>query len=136
MVKINFKIVVLIVWVTLLLTLSVYFIKRKSGYAKILDKKGRYTVGVTNGWIRNHRSSKFSINYEFTHNRKSYRSVVMVTDLSDIITNEGVYLVVYDIENPKNSKLLPSKHVCKVYIDNFIDTGWIDYTKYVTLCQY
>jgi hypothetical protein len=136
MVKINFKIVVLFVWVISFLALSVFFIKRKSDYTKILNKKGRYTVGVTKGWIRNHRSSKFSINYEFTHNRKSYRNVEMVTALSDINTNEGMYLVVYDIENPKNSKLLLSKHVCKVYIDNFMDTGWIDYKKYVTLCQH
>ena len=135
MVSIKLNRLLLYAWILLSISIAFFFINRQIKYKRILDSKGRFTVGVTKGWIHNHRSSKFSVYYEFTHKSIKYRNVEMISSLRQIDEKEGEYLVKYDIDNPKNSKLYFNMKVCRVYVDNFMDTGWVDYKKYATLCE-
>jgi hypothetical protein len=108
-------------------------IKHQNKNQNDLEARGRYIVGVTKGTVTNHRSSKTAIDYSYPYNGNTYQSSMHESSVKGIKTVGGKYLVIFDPQNPKNSKMLFDKEVEYTTLINFADTGWTKIPDFVIL---
>ncbi|HRX93210.1 MAG TPA: hypothetical protein P5158_03800 [Chitinophagaceae bacterium] len=117
----------------LILLVSLLSIKKKNKRNNELIERGRYAIAETKGWIHNHRSSGFDLDYAFKFKGFEYRRFISLSSLSRVKTKGAKYIVLFDPTNPKNSKLLLDKEVLRCEYENYADTGWIELPSFVIL---
>lgn len=92
--------------------------------AKLLDENGRYIIGTTEGWVHNHRSSDYALDYSYTVNGVIYKTFMYLDNISGIETKKGKYLVRFYPPNPRISKILLNYKVI-ANPGNYKNTGWV-----------
>lgn len=127
-----------LLFLVLFLPVVIISVKNKKTDEDNLKKRGRYVVGKTERWGYNPRSSGYFIHYNYSYNKTIFSESIGVSRISDITTNGGVYMVIFDPENPRNSKMLFDKEVCNCNSApncGYIDTGWITIPGYIKICD-
>lgn len=127
-----------LLFVVLFLPILIISLKNKKTDEDKLKKRGRYVVGKTERWGKNPRSSDYFIHYNYSFNKATFSESIGVSRISNIITRGGAYLVIFDPENPRNSKMLFDKEVCNCNSApncGYSDTGWIKTPPYIKLCD-
>lgn len=121
--------------IAIIIVLIIFSIRKQKRVENNLLARGRYTIGVTKGWTRNHRSSKYDVDYTYSVNGVTYKRFVKVSSLGDIKTSEGKYIVKFDPKSPKESRLLLDMEVLRCELENFADTGWLVIPDFVIMSK-
>ena len=129
----NFPTWVKIVVVVILIIICFYSIRTQKKESVNLQERGRYIIGETKGWIHNHRSSDFAVDYSYTVLGTTFKAFMLVPRVSGIKTKGGKYIVIFDPKNPKDSKMLFNMPVAYTSLINYSDTGWTTIPEFVIL---
>jgi hypothetical protein len=70
--------------VLIIMAIAFFQCKRTQKNNKELLEIGRYTTGKTIGWSKNHRSSDYDIDYEYSVGNRLYRETMKINSLIDI----------------------------------------------------
>jgi hypothetical protein len=129
----NFPTWAKIIVAVVLIIIGFFSIRKQKKEAVTLQERGRYIIGETKGWVHNHRSSDFAVDYFYTVMGTTYKSFILTPRITGIKSSGGKYLVIFDPKNPKDSKMLFDKPVAYTTLINYPDTGWIAIPEFVVL---
>lgn len=112
-----------IIVIAIIIVVCFLSVSKKKKQQAVLKQKGRYTIGVTEGWAHNHRSSDYSVDYSFKFHGVEYKEILLIRSIEGLYLHGGKYIVKVDPANPANSEIEWERPV-KVAPEYIPDTGW------------